>query len=127
MKQIIACPTHECPTHEFHTIWMPCINVACPTHECDRSKAILALHNKAFLSSKAVPAFAQVNTYINEDLSRAYSSISNVIDHDQVDEGMLVAHGVCEELDTMKLDYQASAVPPWLGGAAPPRLGTAVV
>lgn len=47
-------------------------------------------------------------TYINEELGFAYNIISNVVDFDQVDEGMLVAHGVCEELDDMKMTYQAS-------------------
>lgn len=36
--------------------------------------------------------------------------ISNVIDLDQVDEGMLVAFDVCEELDNMKMTYQASSL-----------------
>lgn len=35
----------------------------------------------------------------------ACSLLSDVIDADQADEGMLVAHGVCEELDALKHSY----------------------
>jgi len=47
-----------------------------------------------------------VTEYISNELNFAYNIITNVLDFDQVDEGMLVKHGVCEELDEMKLTYQ---------------------
>jgi len=60
--------------------------------------------------SFAIPsACTQLNTFINDELSFAYNIISNILDFDQVDEGMLVAHGVCDELDELKLTYQVSA------------------
>lgn len=55
----------------------------------------------------------QVLACIGDSLSFAHSIIASVIDYDQVDEGMLVAHGVCEELDEMKATYQVMCVAHW--------------
>lgn len=33
--------------------------------------------------------------------------VSDVLDFDQLEEGLMIAHGVCEPLDEMKATYQA--------------------
>ena len=38
-------------------------------------------------------------------MSAAASLISDIVDGDQADEGFLIAHGVCEELDSLKHTY----------------------
>lgn len=48
----------------------------------------------------------QIEMHIGEEVAAAYTMLSDVIDLDQADEGMLVAHGVCEQLDEMKATYQ---------------------
>ncbi len=51
--------------------------------------------------------------------------VADVIDFEQRDEGMMVAHGICEQLDDMKHEY--AGLPDFLtqvshaGGEAPAR------
>jgi hypothetical protein len=49
----------------------------------------------------------QIEAHIGEEVAAAYAMVSDVLDFDQLEEGMLVARGVCEPLDEMKATYEA--------------------